>query len=85
MADRFYATHNAGFTPYPYPKDLFLKFVKENNGYFPIKLEVHRPHPPFPLTPCRLSPKGLWPTSTPPYIRSRLRGSTLTWLPSLRP
>jgi len=39
-ADRFYSTHNAGFTAYPYPKDLFLKFVKENHGYFPIKLEA---------------------------------------------
>lgn len=25
---------------FPYPKDLFLKFVRENNGYFPVKLEA---------------------------------------------
>jgi len=39
-ADRFYSTHNAGKTPYPYPKDLFLKFIEENNGYFPIKVQA---------------------------------------------
>jgi len=39
-ADKFYKTHNVGFTPYPYPKDLFLKFVKENDGYFPIRVEI---------------------------------------------
>lgn len=39
-ADKFYSAHNAGFTPYPFPKDLFEKFVKENNGYFPVKLEA---------------------------------------------
>ena len=39
-AEKFYATHNAGFTPYPFPKGLFLKFVKENNGYFPVKVEA---------------------------------------------
>jgi nicotinic acid phosphoribosyltransferase len=40
QADIFYKTHNAGNTPYPYPKDLFLKFVKENDGYFPVRLEA---------------------------------------------
>jgi len=39
-ADMFYKTHNAGFQPYPYPKDLFMKFVKENKGYFPVKIEA---------------------------------------------
>jgi len=39
-AERFYSTHNVGFSPYPFPKDLFMKFVRENNGYFPIKLEA---------------------------------------------
>eukprot|EP01080_Neovahlkampfia_damariscottae_P003703 gene3703-6592_t len=39
-ADKFYKTHNAGNTPFPYPKDLFEKFVKENNGYFPVRLEA---------------------------------------------
>eukprot|EP01118_Nematostelium_gracile_P010368 TRINITY_DN3561_c0_g1_i1.p1 TRINITY_DN3561_c0_g1~~TRINITY_DN3561_c0_g1_i1.p1 ORF type:complete len:508 (-),score=143.22 TRINITY_DN3561_c0_g1_i1:21-1544(-) len=39
-AERFYGTHNAGFTPFPFPKDLFLKFIKENDGYFPVKIEA---------------------------------------------
>ncbi len=39
-ADKFFQTHNAGFTPYPFPKDLFLKFIAENDGYFPIKVEA---------------------------------------------
>ena len=39
-AQLFYNTYNVGYTPLPFPKDLFLKFVKENNGYFPIKIEA---------------------------------------------
>jgi nicotinamide phosphoribosyltransferase len=35
----FLSTHNAGNTPYPFPKHLFEKFVKENNGYFPVIIE----------------------------------------------
>jgi len=38
-AEAFYKTHNAGGTPYPFPKDLFLKFIKENDGYFPVIIE----------------------------------------------
>src|SRR5688572_15369365 len=30
QADEFYRTHGAGFTPFPFPKDLFLEFVREN-------------------------------------------------------
>lgn len=41
-ADKFYSTHNVGFSEYPFPKDLFLKFVKENDGYFPVKIESLR-------------------------------------------
>jgi hypothetical protein len=40
MADVFYKTHNAGFTQFPFPKDLFLQFVRENDGYFPVRIEV---------------------------------------------
>lgn len=40
LASAFYATHNAGFQPYPFPKDLFLKFVHENNGFFPVRIEA---------------------------------------------
>jgi nicotinamide phosphoribosyltransferase len=39
-ADLFYKTHNAGFQQYPFPKALFMKFVKENNGYFPVRIEA---------------------------------------------
>jgi nicotinic acid phosphoribosyltransferase len=39
-ADLFYKTHNAGNTAYDFPKDLFLKFINENDGYFPVKLEI---------------------------------------------
>lgn len=38
-AERFYSTHNAGNTKYPFPKYLFEKFIAENSGYFPIKVE----------------------------------------------
>ena len=39
QAAAFYSTHNAGFTPFPFPRDLFLKFVRENRGYFPVRIE----------------------------------------------
>jgi len=39
MAEAFYKTHNAGNTEYPFPKDLFMQFVKENHGYFPVRIE----------------------------------------------
>ena len=35
-AEKFFSTHNAALTPYPFPKDLFTKFVEENDGYFPM-------------------------------------------------
>ncbi|KAJ2708181.1 hypothetical protein FB645_000027 [Coemansia sp. IMI 203386] len=40
MAEAFFSTHNAGFTPFPFPKALFLKFIAENNGYFPVRIEA---------------------------------------------
>lgn len=52
-ADLFFKTHNVGYSPFPFPRDLFLKvcfrsscqiifpkFIKENNGYFPIIIEA---------------------------------------------
>ena len=40
-ADAFYSMHLApNYSKYPYPKDLFVKFIKENDGYMPIKLEA---------------------------------------------
>jgi hypothetical protein len=26
--------------PFPFPKEMFLKFVRENNGYFPVKIQA---------------------------------------------
>ncbi|KAI8913558.1 nicotinate phosphoribosyltransferase family-domain-containing protein [Gorgonomyces haynaldii] len=39
-ASKFFETHNSGGTQFPFPKDLFLKFVKEHNGYFPVKIQA---------------------------------------------
>jgi len=40
LAAHFYSTHNAGGTDFPFPPALFEKFVTENDGYFPIRLEA---------------------------------------------
>lgn len=39
-ASAFFETHNAGYTPYPFPRDLFEKIVKEKGGYFPVRIEA---------------------------------------------
>ncbi|KAJ2852383.1 hypothetical protein IWW36_000270 [Coemansia brasiliensis] len=39
-AEAFFNTHNAGFTKFPFPKKLFLKFIQENQGYFPVRIEA---------------------------------------------
>ncbi len=39
-ADDFYKTHGVGNTPFPFPRDLFLSFVHENDGYFPVRIEA---------------------------------------------
>ncbi|PVU88375.1 hypothetical protein BB559_005596 [Furculomyces boomerangus] len=36
----FLNTFNLMGTPFPFPKTLFQKFVSENNGYFPVKIEA---------------------------------------------
>jgi hypothetical protein len=66
-ADAFYATHMApGHSPFPYPRDLFLKFIAENGGYMPVKLEalpegtcVHAHVPVFQASAHRVSPAAL--------------------------
>ncbi|KAL4856811.1 Nicotinamide phosphoribosyltransferase [Chlorella vulgaris] len=41
MADCFFATHMApGYTAFPYPRDIFLKFIAENDGYMPVRLQA---------------------------------------------
>jgi nicotinamide phosphoribosyltransferase len=37
--EHFLSTHNVANTPYPFPKDLFIKFIKENDGRFPVIIE----------------------------------------------
>ena len=39
-AAKFYSTHNVLGTEYPFPKELFMSFVDENDGYFPVTLET---------------------------------------------
>ncbi|KAI8923441.1 nicotinate phosphoribosyltransferase family-domain-containing protein [Entophlyctis helioformis] len=41
-AAAFFSTHNAAASPFPFPKELFLKFVHENDGYFPVKIAALR-------------------------------------------
>ncbi|KAI9335174.1 nicotinate phosphoribosyltransferase family-domain-containing protein [Zopfochytrium polystomum] len=45
MAEQFFSHHKAkayetDSPSFLFPKELFLKFVKENNGYFPVKIEA---------------------------------------------
>lgn len=56
-AAHFYKTHGVGFKEFPFPRELFEKFVKENNGYLPVKVEalqegsvVHAGCPAFQIT-----------------------------------
>ena len=39
-AKNFYSTHNIINSSYPFPEDLFNKFINENEGYFPVKIEA---------------------------------------------
>ncbi|KAI8870877.1 nicotinamide phosphoribosyltransferase [Ramicandelaber brevisporus] len=38
--DKFFETHNAGFSKFEYPRDLFVRIVEEHNGYFPVKIQA---------------------------------------------
>ncbi|KAG0226858.1 hypothetical protein BGW41_004071 [Actinomortierella wolfii] len=40
QAAAFFKTHNAGFSEFPFPEDLFIKIVEEHGGYFPVKIEA---------------------------------------------
>ena len=40
QAQLFFSTHLAGAAPFPFPLDLFLKFIAEKNGYFPVRIEA---------------------------------------------
>ncbi|GMH45188.1 hypothetical protein BSKO_13145 [Bryopsis sp. KO-2023] len=40
-ASKFYSTHMLPFsTEFPFPKELFRRFITENDGYFPVKIEA---------------------------------------------
>ncbi|KAJ1910586.1 hypothetical protein IWQ60_010575 [Tieghemiomyces parasiticus] len=39
-SEHFFAHHNAGYTEFPFPKDLFLALINEHDGYFPVKVET---------------------------------------------
>lgn len=41
LAEAFYKQHmGPGFTEFPFPRSMFEKFVKDNNGHFPVKIEA---------------------------------------------
>ena len=40
MAEQFFNTYNVGYTSHPFPKELFLKFIEENEGYFPVTIQA---------------------------------------------
>lgn len=40
MAEHFYNTYNVAHTQHPWPRDLFLKFIRENDGYFPVTIQA---------------------------------------------
>lgn len=49
---QFYATHNAGFTSFPFPRALLEKIVTDHDGWFPVRIvglaegQVVYPHTP---------------------------------------
>lgn len=69
-ADKFYSTHNAGFTNYPYPKELFEKFVKEVSLWTIFLVYLNVSTTVTSRSSLRLSEMGLLPTST--YILLRM-------------
>jgi nicotinic acid phosphoribosyltransferase len=79
-ASSFFETHNAGGKPFPFPKDLFLKFLKENNGYFPVVIKslpegsVIYPHVPV----YEITAKGEYARLV-TYLETIL---TMVWYPS---
>ncbi|KAJ9526609.1 hypothetical protein QJQ45_017620 [Haematococcus lacustris] len=51
-ADTFYRTHMAPlYTEFPFPRSIFEQFVKENNGWFPVKIQAL---PEGTVTHCRV-------------------------------
>ncbi|KAJ2369876.1 hypothetical protein H4S01_000730 [Coemansia sp. RSA 2610] len=79
-AAAFFSTHNAGHTAYPFPEQLFRKFVRENGGYFPVRIaavaegSVVYPHTPVIQITARGEYAGLV-----TYLETVL---LMTWYPS---
>ncbi|KAJ2124856.1 hypothetical protein IW147_001461 [Coemansia sp. RSA 720] len=79
-AKAFFSTHNAGHSAFPFPEALFRKFVRENNGHFPIRIHAMRegsvvyPHTPVMQISARDEYAGLV-----TYLESVL---LMTWYPS---
>ncbi|KAJ2220265.1 hypothetical protein EV180_003348 [Coemansia sp. RSA 518] len=79
-AKAFFSTHNAGHSAFPFPETLFRKFVRENNGHFPIRIYAMRegsvvyPHTPVMQISARDEYAGLV-----TYLESVL---LMTWYPS---
>lgn len=40
IAEHFYNTYNVAHTQHPWPRHLFLKFIRENDGYFPVTIQA---------------------------------------------
>jgi nicotinic acid phosphoribosyltransferase len=40
LAGKFFATHNAGASDFPFPRDLLTRVVEEHDGYLPVKIEA---------------------------------------------
>jgi nicotinic acid phosphoribosyltransferase len=36
----FFSTHNAGYTPFPFPQELFTRIVQQHDGRFPVTIEA---------------------------------------------
>ena len=51
-AERFFSTHSAGHSPFAFPRELFISFIRDHGGYFPVRIEalpegtVAHPHVP---------------------------------------
>ena len=42
VADEYLTAHGVAKSQFPYPRDLFLKVVEENNGYWPVTIRALR-------------------------------------------
>ncbi|ORZ35847.1 nicotinate phosphoribosyltransferase family-domain-containing protein [Catenaria anguillulae PL171] len=80
LTERFLATHNAGFTPYPFPIELFRDMIAHNDGYFPVTIEalpegsVVYPHVPV----YQITASGKWARLV-TYLETLL---TMVWYPT---